>query len=174
MISLLYLGDFFWQDWIQFNIQKVWHCNVTELPYKRLIQPSKYKRKFHYHFPKFLLKTIYESATRTATRSTWQVIGRFVIRSTSVNVVITTPFNTIFSKHRLRLGGVISIRNYHTKCTTRPKSDFSLVPCRTFHISLQFPHLQTFSVSLCHQLCKYIWLRFPNVQNGYIFIHIMQ
>ena len=92
---------------------------ITKLLYKRLIQITKHKCKFHDHFSKFPVTAIYEYETRAATRSPWQIIRQFVFVSTWALFVISQPFSIIFSTPRLCLRAALSVRNYPTRLHTQ-------------------------------------------------------
>ncbi len=101
---------------------KVLYSTVTKLHFKQLIQTTKHKGLFRVHFFKFLVTAIYQSESRTASRSPWHIIRQSLFLSAWDPFVICQPFNIIFSSHSLCLMAAISIQNYPTICTLRPKS----------------------------------------------------
>ena len=90
---------------------KVLYSTVTKLHFKQLIQTATHKRRFHVHFFKFPVTAIYQSESRTASRSAWHIIRQLLFLSAWDPFVICQPFKIIFSSHRLRLRAAISIKS---------------------------------------------------------------
>jgi len=72
---------------------KVWYGIIIELLFKRLIQTTKHKCRFHDHFSTFLFTAIYEFETRKTTRSVWQVLSQLVfLRNWTSFVICQTDY----------------------------------------------------------------------------------
>jgi len=144
----------------------------TELLFLCLIQATKQKCRFHDHFPKFLVTTVYEYETRTASRSSWQVIRQFVFIRTCSSFVTFRTFDIIFSQPTLRcLRDFISIRNYPTKLHIQ--TQIHIPVCSLPHIS--FVSLLSVTANilfLCERVCKDMWFCLSYVQICFFSKHI--
>ena len=116
---------------------KLWYGIITELLFKRLIQTTKHKSRFHDHFSKFLFTSIYELETWKTRRSVWQLLRQFLFLSNWAPFVICQLFNIIFRPARLCLRSAISMRNFLTNQHTQNQNHIFIYSL--LHIPLDCP-----------------------------------
>ena len=131
---------------------KVWYGIITELLFKRLIQTTKHKCRFHDHFSKFLFTAIYEFETRKRTCSAWQLFKEFGSLCNLAPFVICQPFNIILDHSDYVSDRPFQCEITSQNCKLSPKSEFS---------GVFSPSIYTFSwlsVSLtANILCLTVW-----------------